>query len=530
MSNPSSAEPRAPRRARRILAVGVASVWLGLLAWAGIDIENRAVSAQRQAAASLAGLARSANLLFAAEDRAIASELEALRSELRAAQTLEHPARLRSLAEQGDQGEQDEAAEARRFDGLVRRALSGSEHLGALDLVVADQVGLWVRGYVREGQAVRAREVGDDQREGLAKALWYAEEVRRAVASAGRSAERGEVSFEGEIARPWQRIAIGLHDSHSLVQGALVATADLSRISGALASLAAEGQRVTLLGVEGRPLDPSVAAGPDASRWVDLTARVLGTDAPLESFEADGQLVLGRPLADHSGQLTDLVLLVETPAPAVGRAAWLATPWPIALAGLSLASSLAIAALLRGPQAVPRVERAAAPLAEGLDGSEVPAAPEPSPQPACGSARAESPALAAGSAAPASEDVVAEVFGLREWLSDVRGCLEREAATRGLGFALRCERSLPNEVLSDSAWLGGLLVALGREALDAAVDDKVSFEVSEEAGETLRFELDAGDVGLAASGGMTAAAARLGARLESERGGRLALVVPSMLA
>ena len=112
----------------------------------------------------------------------------------------------------------------------------------------------------------------------------------------------------------------------------------------------------------------------------------------------------------------------------------------------------------------------------------------------------------------------------------MRGCLEREAATRGLGFALRCERSLPDEELADPAWLGGLLVAMGREALDAAAEDRVCFEVREEAGETLRFELDTGGAELHASGGMHAAAARLGARLEAGRAGLLALVVPAMLA
>ncbi len=510
MSNPN---PKAPRGARRILAAFVTVVWLGLIAWATLDVADRVASARQASVVSLGDLARTANLLFAAERRAIASELEALRSELRAAQALEHPARLRSLA---DRDEEETSAEARRLEGLARRALSGSDRLGALDLVVADQEGLWSRGFVRDGQLVRERSATVELQEGVAKALWYSEEVRRAVASAGRSVELGDVSFEGEIARPWLRLAIGLHDAQALVQGALVASADLTRVSGALASIAAAGQRVTLVAPDGRPLDPSIAAGSDAPRWADLTARLLGADAPLEPFEADGQLVLGMPLADPSGQMLDLVLLMEMPAPEVGMAAWLATPWPLALAGLSIASCLAIAALLCGPRPAAAVEAQ-------------PASPMRLEEER-GARQVESAPVAADDGVALPDGVAPEIFALREWLSDVRGCLEREAATRGLGFALRCERAIPNQALADPAWLGGLLVAMGREALDAAAEDTVSFEVCEEAGDTLRFELDAGGVVLDPSGGMNVAAERLGGRLESGRNGRLALVVPSMLA
>lgn len=120
-----------------------------------------------------------------------------------------------------------------------------------------------------------------------------------------------------------------------------------------------------------------------------------------------------------------------------------------------------------------------------------------------------------------------ERFVLREWLADVRGCLEREAATRGLTLDLRCERALPREIEQDPLWLGGLLVSLGREALDATCSTRVALEVTDEGGDQLRFEVDAGDTELAPAAGMSVLAGRLGATLEGPRRGRIAVVVPS---
>ena len=119
-------------------------------------------------------------------------------------------------------------------------------------------------------------------------------------------------------------------------------------------------------------------------------------------------------------------------------------------------------------------------------------------------------------------------FVLREWLSDVRGCLEREAATRGLSLDLRCERALPEELESDPGWLGGLIVAMGREALDATADQKIVLEVADDAGETIRFEVDAGSVELTPLDAMERLAKEIGASFERGRPRRLALVVPQM--
>ena len=122
-----------------------------------------------------------------------------------------------------------------------------------------------------------------------------------------------------------------------------------------------------------------------------------------------------------------------------------------------------------------------------------------------------------------------ERFVLRDWLADIRGCLEREAASRGLTLALRCEKSLPREIEQDPLWLGGLVVALGREALDATSASRVALEVWADADADLRFELDAGESDLTAGSGMGVIAERLGASLESSGRGRIAIVVPSVL-
>ena len=150
-------------------------------------------------------------------------------------------------------------------------------------------------------------------------------------------------------------------------------------------------------------------------------------------------------------------------------------------------------------------------------------------------------ALPCALAAAASEELQADAgeestpirrerFVLRDWLADVRGCLEREAATRGLTLDLRCERSLPREIEQDPLWLGGLLVSLGREALDATRESRVALEVTGESDSALRFEIDAGDTDLAAVKGMHVIAGRLGAELDKRGPGRLAVVIPGTVA
>ena len=89
---------------------------------------------------------------------------------------------------------------------------------------------------------------------------------------------------------------------------------------------------------------------------------------------------------------------------------------------------------------------------------------------------------------------------------------------------------MPREFRQDPLWLGGLLVSLGREALDATRASRVALEVTESDGDRLCFEVDAGDTELEAVSGMQVIAERLGATLEGRGRGRISVVVPALLA
>ncbi|MCP4903988.1 MAG: hypothetical protein GY910_03325 [bacterium] len=142
-------------------------------------------------------LVRVANLLYRSEESLIDGALKRLRTALRAQD-------VRSKAEWiAAKGAADrEMIDARRLDGLMRRGLSRGGSFGALELVVAGHDGLSVYGFAREGEAVRKTEWAPEELAGVAKALWYSDEVQRGVASSGRGVERGEVAFEAEIERP----------------------------------------------------------------------------------------------------------------------------------------------------------------------------------------------------------------------------------------------------------------------------------------------------------------------------------------
>lgn len=489
-------------RLRSGLALCVLLAWGALAVWATLDLDRRTESAARAQAESLASVVRVANLLFQTEEGEIDGALERLRLDFRA-QGAWNPKQPPDPIE----GRPEPASvpiDERRLGGLMHRSVADSELLAALDLVIAGHDGLSARRVERDGNKTRTREWSPKEREANAKALWYAEEVRRAVVSGGRRVERGELSFEGEIPRPLLRIAIGLHEASDVVQAVLVGSVDLTRLAGRMAALAPPQGRVTLANTEGRPLDPTRAVGLDPARLSDLTARATASETPVDPFEADGYRVFGTPLAHRDGSLSELVLLAEVPASATGLAAWVASPWPVSLAVSALVSALALVVLFRSNALFGASEQAARENGARIGRS--------------------TDAASAADEAPGAET---EIIALRDWLADIRGCLERDAAARGLSLALRCERSLPNRVASDGTWLGGLVLAMGREALDASIADRVVLEVFEDAGETLRFEIDAGGASLSPVAGMERAAARLGARLESLPEGRLALVLPT---
>ncbi|MAG33444.1 MAG: hypothetical protein CL908_21415 [Deltaproteobacteria bacterium] len=494
------------RRRSALALVGLTLV--GLATWAVLDVSADEKHQRAVANAALQDLTAVAGALFAADEARFAGMLERARVELRAQGLWQNK---KAGSEPGVEAWED--VEGRRLAASVRRALGASEGVLALELVVAGHDGLWSWRF--EQDALPAPAAGSDprERERMAKALWYADEVLRAVASNGRAVEWGDIVFEpvSDAGRVVLRVAIGLHAPGELVQGALVASLDLGGIAGRLEGLAGRGFQLSVLTPDGRRPAAALATADSYARAAALAARAVGSTESAEVFVADGQLVYGAPLAHVDGSIANLLMLAETPVPPSGASAWLATPWLPCLIALALVSTLASVLLLSSTN--PR-----------------PLSPSSGQGAVAGEACDASEEGAEDGAIPAPEIVVTrEGFVLREWLADVRSCLEREAATRSLRLDLRCEKSLPAELDQDPAWLGGLVVAMGREALDTASGGWVSLEVAEDVDDTLRFEIAAADSRLGPVCGMQEVAERIGGHIEEGREGRMALVVPQAL-
>lgn len=487
--------------------VGLACVGLamsGLVVGAKRDVGSRTEQAWQIRSERLRDLGRSTNLLFLAEASRVDSLLQRLRTELRAQGFWNRPGILDALnLEEDDRWE----VEGRRLLALLRRGRQEIDDVDPLELVVAGQSGLSMLR-VDGVHGLASPPVPDSrEREGLAKALWYADEIRRAVESGGRRVERGDPTFErvedAEI--PSLRVAIGLNEPGELVQGAIVATVRLDGLARRLAALAGAGLEAEIVTPDGRRLGSPSAEAAVEPRLASLAARVLGTGEAPGIFEADGRLVLGIPLAHADGRPAHLLALLETAAPPQGFPAWRSTAWPGVLCLAALISAVAVWALLRRRR-------------EDL-----------LPGPAIKTGTRE--ACPVGTAEVTSSDGIRfEPFVLREWLSDVRSCLERDAAIRGLALDLRCERSLPDTLESDPAWLGGLLVAMGREALDATADERLCFEVLEDVGQTVRFELTVAGGPVEPVDSMEIVASRLGGRFESGGEGHMALILEGAFA
>ncbi len=476
-------------------------VVVGACAWAARDVAFRLDQRRVQSSELIRDLSGMANRLYLADEARIDGLVERLRVELRAQELWSDSETVVALGTPGDERTQ---IDARRLRGVLRRGLTANEDVSALELIVAGHDGLSTFRLER-GSAGEQPEVLDSAaREGIAKALWYADEVRRSVVSAGRRVERSDLAFEriGDAEHPIIRVAIGLHDPAELVQGAVVASINVGALAARLETIPAADARITLLMADGRRLTAPSAVSEIDARNAALAARILGAAELPEVFEAKGRLIYGLPMSHADGTRANLLVLVETAAPPVGLAAWLDTPWPVALVLIGLVSGLALWALLRGAStAVPIAPAAASPAAEND----------------------------ASSPGSGEIEVARESFVLRDWLADIRGCLERDAATRGLALDLRCDRSLPEELASDPGWLGGLVVAMGREALDATSGDRVRLDVLEDAGNRLRFELGANGVEFGPVSGMEEVAQLIGAHFENGQAGRVALVLEGAL-
>lgn len=519
-------QPKVPGKANRggsrprKLAFLSAGLFCVSLVFATLDLVRERRQALAAGDAALRDLARVADALWLADDARIHALLARLRIELRADGRW---ASTGSLANAATAAADPESA--RRTNTLLRRAVEGAPEVRSIDLVVAGQEGL---SSLRVGPDLGLEHATAEPQadpEDLSKALWYSDEVQQAVEARGRRVARGPLTIDsGEGAgRSGVRAAIALHDGDELVQGALVATIDLGPLGTRLASLAAARTRFALVGPDGVRIGES--AHPPTGKLESLL-----TDPSLDASEGAIPILAKAGLrsliqaAPQAGQSpSQIAFWLECDAPPSLLAAALHSPWPLTLGALALL----VAALVAWDRAAASVQSTAG----GLANSQPPARER---EPSAAAERALAAASLAnegrdGDVGEQSTPIRRERFVLRDWLADVRGCLEREAATRGLTLDLRCERSLPREIEQDPLWLGGLLVSLGREALDATRANRVALEVTEESAAALRFEIDAGETDLEAVPGMNVIAGRLGAELDKRGPGRLAVVVPGAL-
>ena len=489
------------KRARVIASSLIGLVVVGASLWAVRDVTLRREQLRAERSEWIRDLSGFANRLFLADENRVDGLVERLRVELRAQDLWSDSETVAALGMAGDERTQ---INARRLLGVLRRGLTANQDVSALELIVAGQDGLSSFRLERGSAGPVAETVDPETQEGIDKALWYADEVRRSVVSAGRRVERSDLSFErvGDAQHPILRVAIGLHEPAELVQGAIVASIDVSDFAARLETISAADAVIILLMPDGRGLAASSALDEIDVRNSALAARVLGAAELPEVFEARGRLIYGLPISHADGSRANLLVLVEADAPPAGIAAWLDTPWPLTLSLLGLVSGLALWSLWSGTETEgPGRETSTATSAEG-----------------------EILSADAGRI-----EIAREPFVLREWLADIRGCLERDAAMRGLALDLRCDRSLPEQLESDPGWLGGLVVAMGREALDATSGDRVRLEVMEDAGDRLRFELGANGVEFGPVSVMEEVAQQIGGHFENGREGRVALVLEDAL-
>ncbi len=301
-----------------------------------------------------------------------------------------------------------------------------------------------------------------------------------------------------------------------------MATIDLGPLGTRLASLASAQTRFALVGPDGQRIGESThpPTGKLESLLTDPSLDAGEGAIPILAAFGRRSLIQAAPQAGQSA--SQIIFWLERDAPRSLFGAAFHSPWPLALGALALL----FVTLIAWPGATASVTAAPGGLAAfpttAREGESRGAAER-----ALAAAASEALHTDAGEE---STPIRRERFVLRDWLADVRGCLEREAATRGLTLDLRCERSLPREIEQDPLWLGGLLVSLGREALDATRASRVALEVTGESDSALRFEIDAGDTDLAAVTGMTVIAGRLGAEFDKRGPGRLAVVIPGTVA
>jgi hypothetical protein len=495
-------------------AVGLLVAAIGL---GGLDLANDQKRAIESGDASLRELARVADALRQADEARIHALLARLRIELRSTGSWTRMGMADASA--------SDPAVLRQRDTLLRRALEGTDDVRAVELLVAGSTGLYSARVEPDGGPSVADEA--EQRDARAKVLWYSDGVQAAIAANGRRMTRGAITHGGaeNAGGATVQTVLALHSADEVVQGVLVATVDLVPLANRLGSISTGSTRFALVTPDGQILGtPSDAPiGPIAAL---LGEEGLAPEIPAAVVAGDGVRSLLMPASGTDEGPVELAYWLERDAPpSLGRAV-VGSPWLAVWAALT---GLAAASFSWG--------RDRARLSVGA-GTTVSGFPRGAVSSRASRAASMSSGARAGAhlepgdpeAEPGEVQVRPERIVLRDWLADVRGCLEREAATRGLTLDLRCERSLPREFRQDPLWLGGLLVSLGREALDATRASRVALEVTESDGDRLCFEVDAGDTELEAVSGMQVIAERLGATLEGRGRGRISVVVPALLA
>ncbi|MEZ4330655.1 MAG: hypothetical protein R3F35_02805 [Myxococcota bacterium] len=516
---------------------GLLVVALALMAIDAVRIHGRALASGD---AELQRTARVAEALWEADASRIQALLARLRVELRTQSLWAGPTNGGGDASVGP-------VPTRRTDTLLRRAFEGMPELETLELVVADQRGLSsVRIEPGAGPPVEAEDAAE--RAARARSLWYADAVEEAVAANGRRVVRGPIGIEreGERGRALVQVVIALHDVDEVVQGVLIATIDLWPLGSRLAGLSTDPLRFALVTPDGRSIGDSPVRAARSGSAVEGDAA--DTTAEAAVVEVGDVRRWVQPVPGGSTEAGPrLRFWIETDRPESIVAALRTGPAALLLAALVALGGAFVAARRSGEaEAVADGQSVGARRAETVGGTARAAGTSAGRMRGAGAigqdealeaahearrvARAESVEPLASDPDESPGSVRPERFVLRDWLADVRGCLEREAASRGLSLVLRCERALPREVEQDPLWLGGLIVSLGREALDATSASRVALEVVRGDDAALRFELDAGGTELDAVEGMRQVARRLGASLESSGAGRLAVVLPGALA
>jgi hypothetical protein len=521
-SSSSLATSLGPLRRPRLLAVLAAASLVACTALAYVSVRRERAQAIASADAALLGLGRVADALWQADDARIHALLARLRIELRSdADWSKGPATASGDA-------------PRHIDTLLRRALEGAADVRSIDWIVAGQEGL---NLARIEPGPRSRDESEDADATQARAdrateLWYADDVQAAVAANGRRIVRGPVEFvkAGEEERPIVRVALALHDAEDVVQGALVAELDLQPLARRLSNLSSESVRLAVATHDGRVLadnERPPGHGFEAG-MAGLTGESAGEAPPIVEEGSFRSLVRAVPqMGEEPGKL---VFWLEHDGPAPIGARLVRSGWAAALTSMVLL----VAALLAWDRVGAGERTTATTTRQGSAGRRARESKAPA---GVFARRVEGDSKAGprdsdanGEPDAGSDAITREAFVLRDWLADVRGCLEREAASRGLTLDLRCERGLPRQLEQDPSWLGGLLVSLGREALDATRASRVALEVFEEGAGDLRFELDAGETEIVATPGADEIAFRLGAVLEPCGRGRLAIRLPGAFA